>query len=130
MYIKQFDSWNEVKKTVNDEDRQVNIRAGEVRWASLGVNVGSEVDGKGASFTRPVLVISVFGSKLALVVPMSTKVKDEPGYIPFTYKGRQVSLCIMQTKTISQKRILDRMSKISSARLTEYKLQIKHFFDL
>ncbi len=86
MYFKDFDTWNTLKKKLNDEDRQTNIRAGEVRWISCGVNVGSEIDGKGISFTRPALILHVVGSVLALVVPLSTKVKNIAGYIPFEFQ--------------------------------------------
>jgi tetrahydromethanopterin S-methyltransferase subunit G len=44
MYFKDFDKWNLVKKRINEEERKVNIRQGEIRWIAFGVNVGS---GKG-----------------------------------------------------------------------------------
>ena len=130
MYIKEFDNWNEIKKEVHTFDLGVRIRAGEVRWTSIGVNVGSEIDGKGASFTRPVLVLHVIGKTLALVIPLSTKLKDIAGYTPFEFKGRTTSLCIHQARTISQRRILTRIGRISDDRLAEIKSEFKHFFDL
>lgn len=88
MYFKDFDKWNKVKKRINQEERKVNIRQGEIRWIAFGVNVGSEIDGKGETFTRPGLVIHVIGSHLALVVPMSTKVKEIAGYVSFEWQGK------------------------------------------
>ena len=130
MYIKDFDSWNEMQKQLNSDDRQVNIRAGEIRWVAFGVNIGSEIDGKGKSFTRPALIVHVIGSNLALVVPLSTKVKDMVGYIPFEFHGRIVSLCVHQSRTISQKRILSRKGRISENKLGKIKEQLKKFFAL
>jgi mRNA interferase MazF len=130
MYIKDFDTWNEMQKHLNSEDRNVNIRAGEIRWVAFGVNIGSEIDGKGRSFTRPALIIHVIGSNLALVVPLSTKVKEIVGYVPFEFQGRTVSLCVHQSRTISQKRILSRKGRISEKKLLEIKDQIKKFFAL
>ena len=130
MYIKDFDSWNEMQKHLNSDDRQVNIRAGEIRWVAFGVNIGSEIDGKGKSFTRPALIVHVIGSNLALVVPLSTKVKDMVGYIPFEFHGRIVSLCVHQSRTISQKRILSRKGRISENKLGKIKEQLKKFFAL
>ncbi len=129
MYKKHFDEWNEVKKRIDDGDVSVFIRVGEIRWAILGCNVGSEMDGKGESFTRPVLVIHVIGKKLALVIPLSTKMKDVPGYILFDWKNKKNSLCIHQMKVISQKRILKRMGKISDKKLEYIKDEIKRFHD-
>ena len=94
----------------------------------MGVNVGSEIDGKGESFTRPALVIHVIGSHLALVVPMSTKVKEVAGYVPFEWKGVTTALCLHQTRIVSQKRILSRKGRISKTRLKEVKSQVARFF--
>jgi mRNA interferase MazF len=129
MYIKKYDAWNEVKKRIEEETRKVYIRAGEVRWVSLGVNVGSEIDGKGVSFMRPALVLHVMGSHLALVVPMSTKTDSRPGYVSFLWKEKSVSLCVHQTRVISQKRIFTRQGKISPKRLIDVKKQITTFFN-
>jgi mRNA interferase MazF len=130
MYIKDFDAWNTIKKRVQDETRLVNIREGEIRWVTFGVNVGSEIDGKGVSFARPALIIHVIGSHLALVIPLSTKIKDVAGYVAIQWKGKTVSLCIHQLKVISQKRILSRMGKIPANKLSLYKQYITMFFTL
>ena len=87
MYFKDFDKWNIVKKRVHTDEIKVSIRAGEIRWVSFGVNVGSEIDGKGESFTRPALVAHVVGAVLALVVPLSTKLKMSPVMFLLNFKA-------------------------------------------
>lgn len=128
MYLKDFDKWNSVKKRLDKEDRGVYIRAGEIRWVSFGVNIGSELDGKGESFTRPALILHVIGSHLALVVPMSTQVKDVAGYFPFDWKGTTTALCIHQMRIISQKRILSRKGRISQSKLRGIKEIVSKFY--
>ena len=130
MYFKDFDNWNIAKKRLQAEEREINIRKGEIRWVSFGVNVGSEIDGKGKSFARPALIMHVIGSKLALTVPITTKVKDIPGYVSFTWKDKTNALCIHQMRVVSQKRILDRMGKISSNKLNKCKHDIASFYSL
>jgi len=130
MYYKDFDAWNIVKKRIQEEDREIYIRAGEIRWIVMGVNVGTEMDGKGASFTRPALVLHVIGSYLALVIPMSTKVKEMTGYLSFKWKNEMKSLCVHQVRIISQKRVLARSGRISEKRLHEIKKYICDFFSL
>lgn len=128
MYQKDFDSWHAVKKRIEAEEQKVYIRTGEIRWIAFGVNIGSELDGKGDSFTRPGLIIHVIGSRLALVVPMSTKKKDIPGYVSFEWRGHITALCIHQLRIISQKRVLSRKGRISDNRLKHIKAEIKQFF--
>lgn len=129
MYKKHFEEWSQIKQKIDDDEKMVFIRAGEIRWMILGVNVGSEMDGKGASFTRPVLVLHVVGKKLALIAPLSTKMKDAPGYIVLDWKKKKNSLCIHQMKVVSQKRMLNRIGKISENKLQNVKNEIKHFYD-
>ena len=96
---------------------------------SFGVNVASEIDGKGVSFTRPAIVLKVIGNNLALVLPMSTKIKSNvPGYKIFLFKNKDVSLCISQIKVISQKRIFMRMTKLPKSKLTEIMLEVNNFY--
>lgn len=129
MYFKDFDKWNEVKKHTDTNDTKVSIRAGEIRWMSFGVNVGSEIDGKGESFTRPGLILHVIGSHLAFVAPLSTKVKEVAGYLPFNWKGTTTALCIHQIRIISQKRILSRKGRISEDKLKAIKDEIIKFYN-
>ena len=128
MYFKDFDKWNEVKKRVHQEERTVNIRAGEIRWVSFGINIGSEIDGKGLSFTRPALILHVIGSHLALIIPMSTKVKDIAGYVPFTWKNITTALCLHQIRIVSNKRVLSRKGRISQNKLKAIKKELSKFF--
>ena len=128
MYFKDFDKWNEVKKRVHQEERKVNIRAGEIRWISFGINVGSEIDGKGLSFTRPALILHVIGSYLALIIPMSTKVKNVAGYVPFTWKNTTTALCLHQVRIVSNKRVLSRKGRISQNKLKVIKKELSKFF--
>ncbi len=85
-YKKDFENWFKIKSEIDKQENKQHIREGEIRWASIGVNIGSEIDGKGVSFTRPVLILAVVGSYLALVIPLSSQNKDHPGYISFNYK--------------------------------------------
>ena len=113
---------------MHHEERKVNIRSGEIRWVFFGVNVGSEIDGKGISFTRPALILHVVGSHLALIVPMSTKVKDVAGYMPFTWKNVTTALCLHQIRIVSSKRVLSRKGRISQNKLLVIKKDISKFF--
>ena len=43
---KDFDSWNDKKKYSHEEKQRSFFKDGEVWFASLGVNIGYEQDGK------------------------------------------------------------------------------------
>ena len=128
MYFKDFEAWNTLKKRVETDGLPRNIRTGEVRWTTFGVNIGSEIDGKGFSFARPAVILHPIGHTLALVVPLSTKIKDADGYFPVDFQGTKISVCIHQMKVISMKRILDRKGKMPDSTISCIKDQIKKFF--
>ena len=73
---KDFDKWNEYKKTINKSGRIVNFHEREIWWCSLGINVGFEEDGKGAQSERPILVMKGFSRQLCWVVPLSASNKN------------------------------------------------------
>jgi mRNA interferase MazF len=127
MYTKNFDGWNEIKKYIQSEKRKVYFRSGEIRWCSIGVNIGSEIDGKGNSYTRPVLILHVIGPLLALVIPLTTKNKKIPGYYNFDFQGKIMTLCINHIKIISSKRLLRRRGKIPK-KIIEIKKWVKDFY--
>ena len=129
-YIKDFKQWNTLKKKIDQKEVLDEIRIGDVRWASLGVNVGGEIDGKGSQFLRPVLVLGIKGLTLALVVPLTSVRKYTPGYVPFDLAGKKGALCIHQTKSISQKRLGSRIAHLAESKLGEYKEELKSFYNL
>lgn len=71
MYSKNFDLWNEEKKSLHEESSILYPKEREIWNLKLGVNIGSEADGK-RGFYRPVLILKKFGS-MYLVVPMTSK---------------------------------------------------------
>ena len=138
-YRKAFDEWNLVKKNIDSKktdsekvpSKESFARAGEIRWVVLGVNVGSEMDAVGPSFNRPCVVVDCFSDRLALVFPLTTKVKNIPGYVPFEFEdGRKGSVCVHQARVISPKRFLKRMTTISDEKLKHLKNEYKKFYRL
>jgi mRNA interferase MazF len=132
MYQKNFDAWIFQKKKVDQEIIAIKNRLhiGEVRWCSIGVNIGSEIDGKGEGFFRPVLIVSLVGSALCLVVPVTSKIKREvPGFFVVTINNQEQSLCIQHMRSVSQKRIYQRMVTISENKLQSVKEKIKEFYN-
>ena len=139
MYIKNFLEWIKIKEKIDtqeknekneNDDKKEFVRKGEIRWAVLGVNIGREMDGKGDNFVRPVLIIHTIGDALALVVPLTSKNKETPGYLKIEWSNHTDSLCLHQVRIISTKRLLDRIAKISDKKFESIKEAIKKFYSL
>ena len=73
--IKDFDTWNALKKELENENIRI-VHEGQIWWCSLGLNIGHEQDGKNQKYERPVLIIKKFNNAVVWTVPLSTKIKE------------------------------------------------------
>lgn len=80
MQEKNFDGWNEVKKSVDQRKSDKKIIIGKIYWCNVGMNVGREVYGKGSKFVRLVLVLNVLPNATFLGVPLSSQTKNKAGF--------------------------------------------------
>jgi mRNA interferase MazF len=106
-YIKDFKGWSKKKIMLDKQNLPADLffLEGEVWWASIGVNVGQEVDGKNESYERPVLIFKKFSDELAWVIPSSSTKKANEYFYPIIYKGKPKNLLLLHMKTISSKRL-------------------------
>ena len=84
-------------------------------WVHMGENVGSEVDGEGDSFTRPIVVYRKLGSYTLLAVPTSTKAKTGTWYVSFRHKGVDEVALLSQIRVISFKRLKEKVGALDDA---------------
>lgn len=122
--MKDFDSWNERKKKIHTNEFTGFVHEREIWWCSLGFNVGDEEDGKNEDFERPVLVLKKFNRKIVLAVPLSTKIKDNPYYFPFTHEGTKFAVILSQLRLLSTNRFARRIRKIDHTLFKQIKEKI------
>lgn len=112
-YIKDFDSWNIRKQSLNNTlFNPPYFKEKEIWWLSIGINIGYEEDGKHRNFSRPILIIKKFNKNIFLGVPLSTKLKVNPYYIKISIQSRIVSAMISQLRVFSSKRMLNKMGEV------------------
>ena len=125
---KDFKKWHSQKEYIHYQPIESGLyfKEGDIWWARLGANVGFEQDGKGESFSRPVLIIKKFNQHVFWAIPLSSKIKDNPYYMECkSMDGRVRSAIISQIKLVSVKRLTDKMSHVESRYLEEIKKAIK-----
>jgi mRNA interferase MazF len=108
-YYKDHNEWNRLKKILDGLDIPIKCDEGEVWWASLGTNIGIEIDGKGDDFARPVLIVKKFNEQHVWVVPLSRKLLGRLFMrikLDHRLLENNTSAIITQLQTISSKRLL------------------------
>ena len=109
---KDFDTWNNLKKDINQRDIKIYCNTREIWWCSLGLNIGSEEDGKNELFERPVLIEKVFSTTMCRVLPLTSKSRNDANHVPITYLEREGSVILSQLKTISTKRLSRKLCRL------------------
>ena len=128
--MKDFDSWNELKKKIEAEKNEPNKfpKEGEVWMSSLGRNIGFEQNGSGANFSRPVLIVKKFNNHMFWCVSLSTKQKNFDFYFNYTdQNNHKVSAILAQMKLVSVKRLKRKLYELNGDKLQEIKLKLKSF---
>ena len=112
--MKNFDSWNKLKKGINAKEITAGIyfREREIWFCSLGINIGSEQDGMNKLFERPVLVFKKFTSTVFLAIPLTRSVKQGSWY--FTLNDDS-ALVLNQLRVLDARRLTRKVSTLNES---------------
>lgn len=127
MTKRDYKKWHVAKGTIEEESEKLPyFHDGEIWWCRLGANVGHEEDGKGKSFSRPVIILKKFNQFLFWAVPLSTKMKDNRFYVEcLANDGETRAAMISQLRLISSKRLTDKITFSKESSIISIKKAIK-----
>ena len=107
MNYKKYDEWSILKKKINyvyNNPYHPKIR--EIWWTNVGLNIGSEIYGKGLFYVRPVLVIKV-NDRNFVGIPLSSKIKkDKNKMVVYTSDLKRHSVIFNQIRSFDNKRLV------------------------
>lgn len=113
-YIKNYDKWNQRKKTLYNKilPDSFFFLEREIWWASVGVNVGHEIDGKNDDFARPVLIFKKISEDTLWALPLSSAEKEGNYFYNIMQGGKKRVVLLLQIRFISANRLLQLISRI------------------
>ena len=114
--MNKFDLWNNQKKDLHVQTGEAIFFEREVWLASLGKNIGVEMNGKNEQFLRPALIFKKYNRQQCLIFPLTTKGRNSKFYyqlpkVGFLAEGS--SLALSQSRVFDQKRLFRKLGKIS-----------------
>lgn len=125
---KKFDDWNKEKKRVDLQSPRLYM-ARQMWWASLGVNVGSEQDGTGVGYQRPVLIVKGISTETCFVVPLTTSSKKHRYRVRIgTIDEREASAVISQLRLIDTKRLVNKIGFLDTVKFQEIRKAVRKLF--
>jgi mRNA-degrading endonuclease toxin of MazEF toxin-antitoxin module len=126
---KDFDQWNESKKIIQSHGENKLYHQRQIWWCSLGLNIGSEQDGTGVDFDRPVLILKGLSRETCFVAPLTTsrKVHKTRVFIGLV-EGRPASVLLSQIRVVDNKRFVEKIGFLDQNIFEEVRKIAKAFY--
>lgn len=121
MEEKHFDEWIELKETLHFNAKAPRILEGEVWWCSFGENVGIEINGKSAIFTRPVVIMKKLSGLGFMGIPLTSQEKTGSWYAEFEFLGKRQFAAVCQARVMSVSRLHSKIGQIPKSDLVVIK---------
>jgi PemK-like protein. len=108
--LEKMVEWTKLKMRIHsNEERTIYFSEREIWWASIGINIGNEIDGKNGYFERPVLVLKKINPNTLLVIPITTQGKRGYYYLEMENGAGKDIFILSQIRLISSKRLIRKM---------------------
>jgi len=127
-YLKLIQEWCRLKISLWDNERKVVFKQGDMWWCSLGMNLGEEMFGKGAKFTRPILVFQKFTGNSFLGLPMTKQEKEGSWYVEITIHKEKRWVMLNQARILDKKRLTNRIGMLDNGDFKKVKERFLEFY--
>ncbi len=113
--IKKFLEWIGLKEKLHSKMHDPPyVSEGEIWWASIGENIGSEISGKSDRFSRPVIILKKLTRSFYFVVPTTTQQRTGSWYVRFKQGDKNNTACLHQAKPMDYRRFFSKLGKIDN----------------
>lgn len=129
MRIKHFREWIALKEKLDGHKLKMpHVNEGEIWWASVGENIGYEINGKSRLFTRPVLIFKKLSREFYLIIPLTTQNHKGTWYVNYRHQGKEVTACLQQVRAIDYRRLSTKLGTLEKDVLTLIKEAFKRLY--
>ncbi len=109
---KDFWAWHILKSGINKSSFRPLFHEREIWWCSLGLNVGSEEDGKNYLFERPVVILRKFNREVFWGLPMTSRIRNDKYNFPCMHNGGESSVILSQIRLWDAKRLMRKIGML------------------
>ena len=111
--FKDFWKWHKKKEQINNIAEAPLFHEREIWFCHLGNNVGTEEDGSGKDFLRPILILRKYNKDALTVVPLTRRRKDTEHYYSFETSDGKSTAILSQTRLVDARRLSYLVSTIN-----------------
>jgi mRNA-degrading endonuclease toxin of MazEF toxin-antitoxin module len=117
---KDFRAWMAQKQAIHAREyRPPLFREGQIWWCFVGENVGVEIDGKSAWYTRPVLILTRYNRFSFFGIPLTSKTKTGPQHVRFMLKEYQQTAALAQGRSFDHRRLKEQIGELGALQTDE-----------
>lgn len=109
---KDFYGWIKLKMRLHFMGHFCAIKDGDIWWCAVGENVGTEINGKNATFARPVLVLKKLSGLNFIGIPLTSKKHIGSWYVSFTFQNKLQTANLSQVRNFSVSRLYNKMGAV------------------
>lgn len=122
---KSFNVWHDEKNYLHADKLRAYFHEREVWFASVGLNIGFEQDGRGDKSLRPVVVIKKFNAMVLWCAPLTTASKSGKYYYTFMLNDAYSTAILSQIRLIDAKRLQYKLGTVSTECFVQIKERLK-----
>lgn len=127
--VKRFLEWIGLKEKLHGNTfKPPLITEGDIWWASIGENVGKEINGKSSLFSRPVLIFRKLSRETFLGLPLTTQKRKGTWYVSIRQDNRAVAVILAQARVLDSKRLSSRIGSIDDEDMKKVKTGFASLF--
>jgi len=120
--------WLRVKLFLRVKRSKIFFQEREVWWCNIGMNIGSEIFGKGDKFVRPVLILKKFNADAFFGIPLTSIRKSGTWYVPIMCDRVEGSAILNQARSLDAKRLMKRIEMLDSSGFQRVKQSFLDFY--
>lgn len=129
-FVKRFAEWVALKESLHNRNHKIpHVSERQLWWVGFGENIGSEIDGKSAKFSRPAIIYKKLSHGFYLVIPTSTKEKTGSWYVPFVHKNIKNVACLHQIRVIDYRRLYSRIGRLDDSDFEKVRTGFKRLYE-
>ncbi len=114
--------WSSLKLKIHNSSKEKPFKEAEVWWCNFGENIGVEVNGKNAPFSRPAIVLKKHNKHSFMAIPLTSQPHTGNWYVEFEFRGKKSWANLAQAKSLSAKRLYRRMGMTTKGDFLKVKL--------
>lgn len=127
--LKNFLEWIKLKENLHDKASvSPFVSEREIWWASIGENIGSEINGKSKYFSRPVIIFKKLSHGFYFVIPTTTQKKEGSWYVHFRQQEKDTYACLHQARSIDYRRMSSKLGTLDDTDAKKVKMGFDKLF--